>query len=290
MLRRFFIETREGIMISENEFTLLRERALAFAHSSFTYLDFEAAEHYTALMDGKEGVLLAGTKPDAGVYELHWGANDPTIVIRAAENAGRETLVTFVPEEWKARFLASGFTEYGILREYWLKPLDKPFSPRIVCEALTAADALEAAVVTQSCRLQSREFFGESREKIENWINAVYPAGNENAFGARHEAVLACRDEAGKIAGVVLTAVYGYGESWGPVAWVREIAVLPQQQGKGYGRALVESALNYGLERGAKNAFLMADDCNAHAISLYRSIGFVPSDEVQIDLVCNKKD
>ena len=220
-------------MLSENEFSSLRERALAFAHSSFTYLDFEAVEQYGVLMDGAEGLLLGGEKPDAGVYELHWGANDPTIVIRAAENTGRETLVSFVPEDWKARFLASGFGEYGILREYWLKPLDKPFSPRIVCETLTTADALEAAAVTRSCRLQSREFFGESKEKIENWINAVYPEGNENAFGAQHEAVLACRDEAGKIAGVVLTAVYGYGESWGPVAWVREIAVLPQRQGKG---------------------------------------------------------
>ena len=272
-------------MLTEQSFNSLRERALSFAHSSFTYLDFEAVEHYAVLQDDREGVLLGGTKPDAGVFELHWGANDPTIVLRAAKKTGRETLVTFVPEDWKARFLASGFGEYGILREYWLKPLDKAYSPGIVCEALTAADALEAAVVTQSCRLQSREFYGESKEKIENWINAVYPEGNENAFGARHEAVLACRDETGKIAGVVLTAVYGYGESWGPVAWVREIAVLPERQGKGYGRALVESALNYGLERGAKNAFLMADDCNAHAISLYRSIGFEPSDEVQIDLV-----
>ncbi len=289
MLRRFFIGVSEGNMLSETEFTSLRERALTFAHSSFTYLDYDAVEHYVVLMDGVEGVLLGGEKPDAGVYELHWGANDPTIVLRAAENAGRETLVTFVPEDWKARFLASGFSEYGILREYWLKPLDKAYSPGIVCEALTTADALEAAVVTQSCRLQSREFYGESKEKIENWINAVYPEGNENAFGARHEAVLACRDEAGKIAGVLLTAVYGYGESWGPVAWVREVAVLPERQGKGYGRALVESALNYCRERGAVTAFLMADDCNAHAILLYRSIGFEPSDEVQIDLVCQPK-
>ena len=276
-------------MLSEQQFTSLRERALAFAHSSFTYLDFDAVEHYAVLTDSSECVLLVGEKPDAGVYELHWGANDPTPVIRAAKEAGRETLVTFVPEEWKTRFLASGFGEYGILREYWLEPLDKPFTPRIVCEPLTTADAAEAAVVTQSCRLQSREFYGESTDKIENWINAVYPEGNENAFGAQHEAVLACRDEAGKIAGVVLTAVYGYGESWGPVAWVREVAVLPEQQGKGYGRTLVESALNYCRERGAVKAFLMADDCNAHAISLYRSIGFEPSDEVQIDLVFNKK-
>ena len=272
-------------MLTKEAFTALRERAMAFEHTSFTYLDFEVVERYTVLADGENGVLLGGEKAEAGVYELHWGTSDPSFILRAACETGKETLVTFVPEAWKARFLAEGFTEFGILREYWLKPLDKRFTPKFVCGPITEADAAEAARVTQSCRLQSREFYGESPQKIADWINAVCPEGNENAFGAKHEAVLACRDEAGKIAGVVLTAVYGYGEAWGPVAWVREVAVLPEKQGKGYGRALVQSALNYGRERGAASAFLMADDCNAHAVSLYRSLGFAPNDEVQIDLV-----
>lgn len=90
MLRRFFIGVSEGNMLSEQQFTSLRERALAFAHSSFTYLDFDAVEHYAVLKDDQECVLLSGEKAEAGVYELHWGANDPTSVIRAAENAGRE--------------------------------------------------------------------------------------------------------------------------------------------------------------------------------------------------------
>ena len=272
-------------MLSE-EFDALRGRAMAFEHSSFAYLDFEAVERCAVLADGADGVLLGGEKAEEGVYELHWGADDPAFVIRAAQKMERETLISFVPEAWKALFLAEGFTEFGILREYWLKPLDKPFLSKFVCESITEEDAAEAALVTQSCRLQSREFYGESPQKIADWIHGVYPEGNENAFGAKHEAVLACRDEAGKIAGVVLTAVYGYGEEWGPVAWVREVAVLPERQGRGIGRALVQSALNYGLARGAKSAFLMADDCNAHAVALYRSLGFAPNDEVQIDLVC----
>lgn len=272
-------------MLSKEEFDALRERALKFSHTSFTYLDFETVELYAVFADGADGVLLGGEKAEAGVYELHWGADDPAIVLRAARESGRETLISFVPEVWKARFLAEGFAEFGILREYCLKTLDTTFVPKFACESITEADAAQAALVTQSCRLQSREFYGESPRKIADWINAVYPEGNENAFGAKHEAVLACRDEAGEIAGVVLTAVYGYGEEWGPVAWVREVAVLPERQGRGYGRALVQSALNYGLARGAKSAFLMADDCNAHAVSLYRSLGFAPNDEVQIDLV-----
>lgn len=269
----------------KEEFDALRGRAMAFEHSSFTYLDFETVECYTVLADGAEGVLLGGEKSEAGVYELHWGANEPGFVLRAAKETGRETLVSFVPEGWKARFLAAGFKEFGILREYWIKPLTVSFVPKFACTPLTIADAAEAALVTQSCRLQSREFYGESTQKIEDWINGVCPEGNENAYAARHAAVLACRNEAGGIAGVALTAVYGYGESWGPVAWVREVAVLTERQSRGYGRALVQSALNYGRERGAKNAFLMADDCNSYAVSLYRSLGFVPSDEVQIDLV-----
>jgi len=272
-------------MLSKEEFDALRGRAMMFSYTSFTYLDFETVERYTVLADGAEGVLLGGEKTEAGVYELHWGTNDPSFVLRAAKETGWETLVSFVPEAWEARFLAEGFTEFGILREYWLKPLDKPFLPKFACEAITEADAAQAALVTQSCRLQSREFYGESPQKIADWINAVYPEGNENAFGATHEAVFACRDEAGKIAGVALTAVYGYGEEWGPVVWVREVAVLPERQGRGYGRALVQSVLNYGRVHGAKSAFLMADDCNAHAVSLYRSLGFAPNDEVQIDLV-----
>ncbi len=231
------------------------------------------------LQDDQECVLLSGEKPEAGVYELHWGA---TIDVGhpAAKEAGGKRWSRSCRKSGKRGFRAVRDTAFcantGSSR--WTNRVRRALpvnrSRRGCCEA---------AVVTQSCRLQSREFYGESTEKIVNLINAVYPEGNENAFGAQHEAVLACRDEAGKIAGVLLTAVYGYGESWGPVAWVREIAVLPEQQGKGYGRALVESALNYCRERGAVKAFLMADDCNAHAISLYRSIGFEPSDEVQID-------
>ena len=105
------------------------------------------------------------------------------------------------------------------------------------------------------------------------------------AGGARFETVLACRDGK-RMIGIVSTAVYEYESAGGPICWVREVAVLPEYQGGGYGRALVESALQYGKEHGAVRAFLMADDCNIAAIALYRKIGFEPSENnVQIDLV-----
>jgi ribosomal protein S18 acetylase RimI-like enzyme len=61
---------------------------------------------------------------------------------------------------------------------------------------------------------------------------------------------------------------------------------MPEFQGRGCGKALLQSALAYGLEHGAKRAFLMADDCNTGAIALYRRMGFEPNmSEAQIDLI-----
>ncbi len=79
--------------------------------------------------------------------------------------------------------------------------------------------------------------------------------------------------------------IYGDESKKGPVLWLREIAVLPQEQGKGIGRKLILQSLGYGKERGAKRAFLMADDCNTNAIGLYKSVGFVPSEDAEINMV-----
>lgn len=97
--------------------------------------------------------------------------------------------------------------------------------------------------------------------------------------------MLACR-EGDEIAGVACVALYGDESAKGPVLWLRELAVTPARQGRGYGKALVLSALGYARARGARRAFLMADERNAGAISLYRAAGFLPgADEAQIDMI-----
>ena len=106
-----------------------------------------------------------------------------------------------------------------------------------------------------------------------------------SACGSRYSTILACRENE-RLVGVVCVAIYGDESAKGPVLWIREIAVTPEYQGRGYGKALLQSALSYGAERGAKRAFLMADDCNAGAIALYRKMGFEPNtSEAQIDLL-----
>lgn len=268
-------------MIDQTTFDALKEKALAFRFSSFEWLEYESVADYIIVEDSQERIVLRGKKKLAEINELHWAANEPDGIIAAVKAQGVETLVTFVPEEWKTLFLGNGFSELGLLREYWLEPLKQAYSPATSCLSITPDDCAEAARITQSCRMQSREFYGETEESLREWISGNDP--DAKAGGARHETVLAYWVD-GKIAGVVCTAVYGYETERGPIVWVREVAVLPEYQGRGYGRALIESALQYGIERGAVRSFLMADDCNAGAIALYKKLGFEPNDEVQIDL------
>ncbi len=270
-------------MLKKESFAALKRRALEFDHSSFEYLEYESAASYEPIAGSYSLILLSGVKPEAGIRELHWAANEPEGVIAAAKSGGVETLVTFVPEEWKTRFLEDGFSEFGILREYWIHDLCGPRMIKTTCRPILPDECAEAARITRECRFQSREFYGETKESAEAWLGGGEP--NAAAVGLQHPAILACFD-GGKMAGAAFTGIYGYEGTSGPIVWVRELAVRPAYQGRGYGRALLESVLQYGVDRGAKNAFLMADDCNSGAVQLYRSVGFEPSeDDVQIDLV-----
>jgi ribosomal protein S18 acetylase RimI-like enzyme len=63
------------------------------------------------------------------------------------------------------------------------------------------------------------------------------------------------------------------GSQWG-VAYLHRIAVRPERAGQGLGRALVESAIEWGSAHGAKSMVLNVRDDNRQALSLYRRSGF----------------
>ena len=51
------------------------------------------------------------------------------------------------------------------------------------------------------------------------------------------------------------------------------IVVNASSQNQGIGRKLLSQALYYGQQKGAKRAFLMADDLNQNALHLYQKMG-----------------
>lgn len=73
----------------------------------------------------------------------------------------------------------------------------------------------------------------------------------------------------GRGVGYAVCAVHG---GW---AELGSIIIAPEARGKGLGRRLVTSLLQWATANGAANAFLQVDVENQPAISLYRSLGFV---------------
>ena len=64
---------------------------------------------------------------------------------------------------------------------------------------------------------------------------------------------------------------------------IQKIYVLPDAQGKGVGKKLIEKAIDIAQEKGIENAILNVNRFNK-AVSFYQKIGFKITSEVNIDI------
>jgi ribosomal protein S18 acetylase RimI-like enzyme len=53
-----------------------------------------------------------------------------------------------------------------------------------------------------------------------------------------------------------------------------DLAIAPDQRGKGLGRRMVLSLIHWGKSKGAEMAYLQVRGANARAQALYQSLGF----------------
>ncbi len=65
----------------------------------------------------------------------------------------------------------------------------------------------------------------------------------------------------------------------GSNAYVQRVAVHPEAQGQGWGRALVEDSLRWAWKNGARTAHVNTQLTNERAVALYERTGFVLADE-----------
>ena len=79
----------------------------------------------------------------------------------------------------------------------------------------------------------------------------------------------------GAVAGYVALGPATRLESNRHVVYMRGLAVAPEHQGRGVGRALVEAAVDAARERGARRLTLRVLAENAPARRLYQACGFV---------------
>lgn len=272
--------------MKEIDFNEIKNRLKSFQYNSLEYCEYEQVQYYEVEVDNETVIIVKGYNKEQGIKEIHWAADTSLQIVKFIEMSNEPVLVTFVPEEWKDSFINSGFKEYAVYREYWIEDIRSANFEACSYALIETEEINSASSVTLECCGQSRGFRGESPEWIESWINGT-ECGLENAKD--FTILVHCNNN--EVNGIVCVAIYGHESLKGPILWVREVAVIPKMQGHGIGRKLLEQALSYGSEHGAKRAFLMADECNSNAKRLYEDIGFIPSrDEVQIDMIYAGKE
>jgi len=197
--------------------------------------------------------------------------------------AGDSFVVSEVPEKYQADFLSYGFCEYAHFKDYWIDPLsvsDKLFNNY---DFLLLSECIPASEITTACRGQSRGFEGENPEWFKQWLNGKEEG--QMTAGCQNSSILTYREK-NKIIGISCTATYAHNSEKGKVVWVRMLSVHPDYQGQGIGTKLLLQTLRYGVEHGAKRAFLHADTQNTAAIRIYSKVGFLSQEGIgQVDMI-----
>ncbi len=78
---------------------------------------------------------------------------------------------------------------------------------------------------------------------------------------------------------VVASAMFGYD---GHRGWVNYLAVLPENQSKGYARQMMQAGERLLLEVGCPKLNLQIRSANAAVISFYQHLGYTPDDVVSM--------
>ncbi len=262
--------------MKEEAFIKVKEALGNYPHHSLTYTEFEDIADYELLIETEELILIGGFNREADSRHYHWAAESPQKVIEATRME-HNFYLEFIPEEWVDTFTQAGYLVRDKFRDYTKPDLSDINNEHSHTEFLQVDESLKAAEVTMSCKGQSRGFTGQTHEWIEEWLTKT-----EDII---HKAVVLERNDEKEIVGVCFTGVYGINSQKGPVAWIREVAVHPDYQSKGIGRRLIKQALSHCKSHGAVRAFLAADECNVNAIHLYKSLGFQPDADTQIDIM-----
>ena len=277
---------KEQVM-KQNEFETIQEKLKEYDNHSMNYIEFEDVKEYDCIQNDKNLILVCGRDEESGMREVHWAANEVEHLVKGLKEIKERmfpetTKLSFIPEAWVKSLSKEGYEVFAIWRDYFIHNLNsllQEFYMEDVSgyECLSEQECQRASEVTYACKGQSRGFTGQTEQWMREWIAGTESSASNS--GAKDATVLIHRDEKGSIDGIVCTSIYAHECLKGAIVWIREIAVEPKSQGKGIGRTLLMQALQYGKQHGAERAFLAADENNYGAIHLYKSVGFIPSNE-----------
>lgn len=254
------------------EIQKLVDEALSFKFCSVRYADFDKVRDIVLLSRGEEGIFFTGFNETDGKNTLYWGTDCMDRLKDRIGEIDSGCLVAFIPPEWREELSRSGLREYAEYQEFWAIELQGSGSE---VTFVKKSDYPRSHEITMKCQGQSRGFLGEPLDWIESW--AEDSADEEFTEETR----LIGEYQGDHLAGIACVGIYGDPKT----LWVREIAVDPNEQGKGVGRKLILKAFAWGRKKNAIRAFLMVDVLNRNAVHLYQKMGFEPGKDSQIDMI-----
>jgi len=244
-------------LINKKVFNEILQGAKGSKYSSINYIEFEDCANADVLHNRDDLYIL---HEKSKVPEmLFFAADDFNEVIRVIKEMPSNKLrLHFVPHKYAAQLQELGFSEWGEYADFWNDNLiitSARFPNSDEPEYLRLEECETASLLSQRCRLQSRGFEGESTEWFFCWLN-------------ENKVIIQRKDS--EIVGFCCISIYDNGT----MLWIREIAVDPAFQKMGFGKRLMEQAIRYGVDNGAKKGFLAADILNENAIGLYNKYDF----------------
>lgn len=195
---------------------------------------------------------------------LNFAANDFSRVICGISKLKGPLRINFTPHDYKQELMRNGFEIWAEFADYINPDLKGVSAKRYALNDLDFMKRPECEQVSRlskRCAGLSRGFYGEEAAHFSKWTDD----GNHIILVRDHD----------QIAGFCCVSIYADGTT----LWVREVAVDPAFQGRGYGKALMEQAISYGIANGAVKGFLAVDTTNHRAISIYRKYGFARRNE-----------
>ncbi|MEG2091062.1 GNAT family N-acetyltransferase [Niameybacter sp.] len=268
-------------MITKDEYVKIQSRLDDFKYNSLKYTEFESIKTYNILYNDENIILIYGYNSEDKLNQYHWACNRVEILLKAMNSENTDVLITFIPKEWVNPLKQADFEMYAVWNDYFSESINLA-DTKVDIDKIQANEYDKVSEVTLACRGQSRGFSGQTTEWVRQWVEGREPALPSHAINST---ILVKRLNT-NVVGAICIATYAHESEKGAILWLREVAVHPNYQRKGIARELIKQAYQYGKTVGATRAFLMADECNEHAIHLYESMGFKGCpDEVEINMI-----
>jgi hypothetical protein len=250
-------------MISKNNFFKILTYAEKQTYSSFKHLNYDKCKHSTILnIDTNIILLIDKTKKPAMIY---YSTNDYSLLINKLKSIKESVQINFVEHKFKTELENIGFTTLAEFIDFFCDDINNILIENgqygeIIFSNIDECDKL--SILSKKCSNLSRGFNGEIPEWFTEWMT------DNN--------VIIINDTEKNILAYCCVAIY----SNGTILWIREMAVDPIYQNKGIGKKLVEQAICYGRNKGAKKAFLAVDIKNERAINIYKKYNFINKENI----------